>query len=355
MEINSIYCGDCKDVMKNFPGECVDLIYLDPPFFSQKKYEDFWIVDKISKVGFSDKDWEKLRSSIEPNILKQYEDIEKRWKGGHKGIYVYIAYMRERLEQCWRVLKPTGSIYLHCDWHAGHYLKVMMDEVFGYNNFQNEVVWYYTAGARGKHNWARKHDTILFYTKSNKWIFNWKDVAEPFESGMTEWRYTKGGQKGKEMPIGRVPADVFQIQILNTMADERLGYPTQKPEALLEKIIKASSNEGDLVLDPFCGCGTTIAVAKRLKRNFIGIDISRTACDVMNKRLGGLVKIIGGETEEELKNMPPHEFARFIIVEKLQGTVNPKKSGDMGIDGWSDLEMFPSVSSGGSTKSADQR
>lgn len=143
IQTNVIYCGDSKDILKKIPDESVDLIYLDPPFFSQKYYEEIWSYSgKANPVSgqFSDKEWEKLRESIDPNTLKQYEHIEERWKGGHKGIYVYIAYMRERLEQCWRVLKPTGSIYLHCDWHAGHYLKVMMDEIFGYGNFQNEIV-----------------------------------------------------------------------------------------------------------------------------------------------------------------------------------------------------------------------
>lgn len=344
METNAIYCGDCKDILKKIPDNSIDLIYLDPPFFSQKHYENFWVKgkgDHDTKMGFSDKDWEKLRHSIDPNILKEYEHIEARWKGGHKGIYVFIAYMRERLIQCERVLKPTGSLYVHCDWHASHYLKVMMDEIFTYNNFRNEIVWHYTAGTRGKNNWAKKHDIILFYTKTDKWIFNWREVVEPFESGMTKWRYTQGGQKGKEMPPGKVPDDVFEIQILNTMSNERLGYPTQKPEALLDRIIKASSNPTDIVLDPFCGCGTSLVVAKRLGRQFIGIDLSRTACDVTMQRLGGDVKIVGGETKEELAKMDHHEFARLIIVEKMQGTVNPKKTGDMGIDGWVEFKTIP--------------
>ena len=128
---NVLYCGDCKHILRKIPNESVDLIYLDPPFFSQMEYENFWIKDKVTTLKFSDKDWEELRHSIDPVILKEYEEIEKRWRSGHKGIYVFVAYMRERVEQCWRVLKPTGSLYLHCDWHAGHYLKVMTDEVLG--------------------------------------------------------------------------------------------------------------------------------------------------------------------------------------------------------------------------------
>lgn len=354
MEQNILYCSDCLEALKKIPNESIDLIYLDPPFFSQKDYENFWIKDKVSKLKFSDKDWEKLRNSVDKNILSQYEDIEKRWKGGHKGIFVYIAYMRERLEQCWRVLKSTGSIYLHCDWHAGHYLKMMMDEVFGYNNFQNEIVWHYNTGGATNKRFSKKHDTIFFYTKSNKYSFNTKEIREPYREDKSDHfqeidsegrKYRIREVNGKKykyyLDSGRVPHDVWDIDGLNAAAKERLGYPTQKPEKLLEKIIKASSNEGDIILDPFCGCGTTIAVAEKLKRKWIGIDISRTACDVISKRLGKDIRIIGGETEKELSKMEPHEFARIVIIEKLGGTINPKKSGDLGIDGWVDFMSCP--------------
>ncbi len=345
METNVIYCGDCLDIMKdlkNFPDNSIDLIYLDPPFFSQKEYENFWIKDKVSKFKFSDKDWEKLRSKIDPNILKQYEDIEKRWKGGHKGIYVYISYMRERLEQCWRVLKPTGSIYLHCDWHAGHYLKQVMDEVFGYDKFQNEIIWEYGVGGVSKDRWARKHDSIFFYSKSDKFNFNVDIVREPYrEKCKVQYKIIGDKKYLRKNPLGRVPHDVWDIPSITNTAKERLGFPTQKPELLLDRIIKASSKEGDIILDPFCGCGTTLAIANKLNRKWIGIDLSRTACDVMKKRLGKNIMIIGGESEKELSKMEPHEFARIIIVEKLGGTVNPKKTGDMGIDGWVDFMAVP--------------
>lgn len=352
METNIIYCGDSLEVMKKIPDNSVDLIYLDPPFFSQKHYEDFWIKDKASKTGFSDKDWEKLRKKINPTILKEYEAIEKRWKGGHKGIYVYIAYMRERIDQCWRILKSTGSIYLHCDWHAGHYLKQMMDERFGYDNFQNEIIWNYSGTGKPPKYFKRKHDTILFYTKGKNYVFN--TLTEPYTNPRTIKRYDKVDKEGKkykiwttrgvqrkvymqEQPLG----DVWNIDVVGATSKERLGYPTQKPETLMERIIKASSNKGDIILDPFCGCGTTIAVAKKLNRKWIGIDISRTACDVMKKRLGEKIKVVGGESEKELRKMEPHEFARLMIVEKLSGTINPRKTGDMGIDGWVEFMMRP--------------
>jgi len=355
METNVIYCGDCLKVMEKIPNNSIDLIYLDPPFFSQKHYEDFWIKDKASKFKFTDKDWEKLRAKIHPNILKQYEDIEKRWKGGHKGIYVYIAYMRERLDQCWRVLKPTGTIYLHCDWHASHYLKQMMDEVFGYNNFRAEIIWKYFGPTSTHNNYPRKHDTILFYSKGNKWTFHQNAILIGYDEKAIR-RYDKIDEQGRRYKLyhtkdgktrkaymreGR-PTEVFEIPFVQGTAKERMGYPTQKPEALLEIFIKASSNEGDIVLDPFCGCGTTIAVADRLNRKWIGIDISRTACDVMRKRLRSKgIKVIGGESEKELGKMEPHEFARILIVEKLGGAVNPRKSGDLGVDGWVDFMRCP--------------
>jgi len=349
---NVIYCGDCKDILKKILDESIDLIYLDPPFFSQKHYEDFWAYgqdDNPTKMEFSDKEWERLRHSIDPNILREYEHIEQRWQGGHKGIYVYIAYMRERLEQCWRVLNPTGTIYLHCDWHASHYLKVMMDVIFGYTNLKNEIIWCYRGAGYPKKDFGKRHDTIFRYAKSEDYIFNLDEVREEYADATVErFKHYIGNVRGgkdfglqKLNPKGRQPDDWWQIQPIAPSAKERLGYPTQKPEALMEKIIKASSNKNDIVLDPFCGCGTTLAVAKKLGRRFIGIDISRVACDVTRQRLGNSVNVIGGESKEELAKMNPHEFARLVIVEKMSGIVNPRKSGDMGIDGWIEMRAVP--------------
>lgn len=424
MDTNVIYCGDCKDVLKKIPNESVDLIYLDPPFFSQRHYEQIWVKgqeDASTELSFSDKDWHELKGSIDPNILKEYEHIDQRWKGGHsKGIHVYIAYMRERLNQCERVLKKTGSIYLHCDWHASHYLKQIMDELFGYDNFKNEIVWKRTHAHNDPNQFGRIADKILFYTKTNDYTFN-KEYAAYDESYVndffrysdtrgryrlvvltgpkisggesdSEWRGYRPSQSGrswsvprrivnklvgeakaKEMPIidrldllykenyivmsgngipsfkqylsdmEGVPLQEIWTDIppLSSQSKERLGYPTQKPVALMERIIKASSNTGGVVLDPFCGCGTTLVAAKKLGRQFIGIDISRVACDVMRPRLGGNVTVSGGETPDELAKMDPHEFARLVIVEKLDGILSTRKSGDMGIDGWIEFKTVP--------------
>ena len=344
---NVIYCGDCRDVLKTIPDTCIDLISLDPPFFSQKNYETFWMLDKSTKTGFTDKDWHKLRDEVDPAILAEYDHLEQRWKGGRQGIYVYIAYMRERLQQCERVLKDTGTIYFHCDTHASHYLKIMMDEIFGYDNMLNEIIWSYKGGGASKRAFGRRHDTIFAYIKSDRYTFNADAVRVPYLSAegrdsQWAWGHHEGTDKSyKPNELGKIPEDVWEIPTINSQSKERLGYPTQKPEALLDRIIKVSSNVDDIVLDPFAGCGSALAVAQKLNRQFIGIDISRTGCDVTKERLGGGVQVIGGESIEDLGKMDPHDFARLMIQEKLGGAVNPKKSGDMGIDGWVAFKTIP--------------
>ena len=252
---NLIYCGDNLEILRKIPEKSIDLIYLDPPFFSNRTYEIIW------------------GNGAE---LAVFQD---RWQGGIKH---YIGWMVQRLREMHRVLKDTGSIYLHCDWHACHRLRVAMDDMFGEHNFQNEIIWHYGLGGSSQRRWQRKHDNILFYTKSEIWAFN------PIMIPATSQRMR--GQLKKE-------DDVWDIPTINNMAKERLGYPTQKPEALLEMIIGASSNRGDIVLDPFCGCGTTLVAAHRLDRKWIGIDVSSEACRLMEARLNKLgvssVRIIG--------------------------------------------------------------
>ncbi len=337
---NVIYCGDNLIWLKQFPDKCIDLIYLDPPFFSNRHYE----------VIFND--GEEIRS------------FEDRWRGG---INHYIEWMKERVFELHRVLKDTGSFYLHCDWHASHYLKVMCDDIFGYNKFQNEIIWYYSQGGKGSRRFGRKHDNIFFYSKTDKYIFNEENIKLPY----TPHKRSKTGKYGGKMGIdengreyvekwgtgkkklyryyldeGKIPEDVWtDIQSIQSAASERYGYPTQKPEALLERIIKASSNKNDLVLDPFCGCGTTIAVAQQLQRKWIGIDVSPAACKLMKLRVekNGArdVEIIGLPLNvEELKALPPFEFQNWCVG-ALGGTVNSKKVGDMGIDGFTFMNRYP--------------
>jgi len=322
---NVIYCGDNLTWLKKFPDSCIDLIYIDPPFFSNKKYE----------IIFND--GEEIRS------------FEDRWKGG---IEHYIEWMRDRVFEMHRILKDTGSFYLHCDWHASHYLKVMCDDIFGYRNFKNEIVWGYQRWTAGTKNFQRTHDIILFYAKNkNKLIFNIqkesyskksKHQAGRFtkiKNGKLVQRYTEDKSRLKAM------RDVWEISILNSQAKERLGYPTQKPEKLLERIIKASSNIGDLVCDPFCGCGTTLAVAQVLQRKWVGIDVSPSACKLMKNRVEKYgvagIEIIGLPINiNQLKKLPPFEFQNWSVG-ALGGTVNPKKVGDMGIDGFTFMNRNP--------------
>jgi len=324
---NVIYCGDNLIWLKKFPDKFIDLIYLDPPFFSNRHYE----------VIFND--GEEIRS------------FEDRWKGG---INHYVDWMKDRVFELHRVLKDTGSFYLHCDWHASHYLKVMCDNIFGYSKFRNEIVWHYRRWTGKAKIFQKLHDVILFYTKSDNYKFN--VLYTEYTEGSVD-RKMQGilhRFKGNESFLvsdktidkkGVRENDVWQIPFVAPSAKERLGYPTQKPEALIERIIKASSNKEDLVLDPFCGCGTTIAVAQRLQRKWIGIDVSPSACKLMKNRVekNGArgTEIIGQPLNiEELEALPPFEFQNWCIG-ALGGTVNPKKVGDMGIDGFTFMHRYP--------------
>jgi len=330
METNVIYCGDNTEVLRrHIPDNSIDLIYADPPFFSNRQYEILW------GDGYE---------------LRAFED---RWKGG---INNYIAWMKPKIAECRRVLKETGSIYLHCDYHASHRLRELMDGIFGEDNFRNEIIWYYRRWPAGREQFQRNHDNIYFYTKSSEGIHTFNpQYVEPTPETLKRWGKQKQrvtfDKKGKRKPTielkekskGVLMPDVWEISIIAPSAKERLGYPTQKPEALLERIINASSNSMDIVLDPFCGCGTTIAVAHKLGRRWIGIDVSPTACKLMAKRMRNIglaqVKTIGlPRTVEELKALQPFEFQNWVF-EKLHGRVNPRKVGDMGIDGWVELDV----------------
>jgi len=321
MQINAIYCGDCAQTLAYFPECSVDLIYVDPPFFSNKQYEIIW------GNGYE---------------LKAFED---RWKGGIKN---YIAWMEPKIRECYKVLKSTGSMYLHCDWHANAHLRILMDKIFGENYFRNEIIWYYRGGGVPKNDFAKRHATILGYTKSNKYTFNVDDVRDQYSRDSLErLQYVARAFRGEKVydnyrpnPKGKHPDDVWLIQPTMPSSKERWGYPTQKPERLLERILLASSNPMDIVLDPMCGCGTAIAVAHKLGRRWIGIDVSPKACKIMVKRMQKLgVKITENDivglpkTVEELKAMVPFEFQDWAI-EKLYARPSKSKVGDFGVDGW---------------------
>lgn len=334
--MNKLFYGDNLAVLREqIRDESIDLIYLDPPFKSDQSYN----------VIFREKNGTKSRSQIEAfkdtwmwdltseetyheiveNCPKRLADliIAMRRFLGTNDMLSYLVMMAIRLEEMKRVLKNTGTIYLHCDPTASHYLKLVMDAVFGHKNFLNEVVWCYKERELSTRHWNRKHDILLFYAKnrSSDYAFNYGDVLEPYsEVTLKKFRYkdekgyyrirSKTGESDVEegentyrQYIGRGvrPRDWWPISFLNQAANERLGYPTQKPEELLEKVILASSKEGDTVLDPFCGCGTTIAVAEKLDRKWIGIDITHLAVALMKYRLE---ETFGEDVEYEVIGEP---------------------------------------------------
>ena len=286
---NTLYTNDNLFILNGLNSNLVDLIYLDPPFNS-KRFYSAPIGSKAAGASFKDMwSWEDVNEEYLNTLAQNYPALTTYIASigaiHSDAMKAYLTYMAQRIIEMYRVLKDTGSLYLHCDPTASHYLKVVLDEIFGKNNFRNEIIWYYKNASRGKKQLAKSHDVILYYTKSQNYIFNSEAILVPFESGMTEWRYSRGGQSGKEKPEGKIPDDVITLPSLNTMSKERTGYPTQKPLALLQRIIKASSNEGDIVFDPFCGCATTCVAAQQLGRKWIGIDIEKQAVNILVERL----------------------------------------------------------------------
>jgi len=365
------------EIMKLLEEESVDLIYLDPPFFSNKNYEVVWGDD------------DEVRS------------FKDRWAGGMEH---YIGWLKERVVEMHRILKPTGSIFLHCDWHADAYIRVdILDKVFGMGNFRNEIIWKRTnAKSNATKSFAVLVDTIFFYSKSDKFklnlirgdysqeqmlrykqqdgkgVYRCDDLTAPGKGRQFIWRgvhpgnnrswrfseeameelitqdlivYQKDGRPRKDglkkylsetegALIGNLWDDIDRVA--NTSA-ERIGYPTQKPKALLDRIIKCASDEGDIVLDPFVGGGTTCAVAHRLNRIFIGIDQSYIAVKVTEQRLNKQASLFADNeldlriippifTEKEIAKMTGYEFQK-VVIEAFGGRCN-KRGADGGIDGW---------------------
>lgn len=403
LDTRVIYCGDNLEQLAKLPDKCVDLIYIDPPFNSNRNYEVFWGETK-EKRSFEDR---------------------------HASTQAYIDYMRPRCVELARVLKQTGSFYYHCDWHASHYVKVMLDQIFGENNFRNEVIWKRTSSHNEQRGYGNIHDTVFLYTGTEKFTWNvqyttydpdyvaaefrpdaegklvkyenltgdgirmgpsgkaWRGV-DPTKSGR-HWAIAKRvlakhGIDGEDLTtqeklekllaVGRIKVDErgtplmrglktyldeldelpgmplqsiwADIPKVGNTAKERLGYPTQKPLALLERIIKTSSDPNDIVLDAFCGCGTALVAAQNLGRQWIGIDISPTACRVMAKRLRDVCHLPENEkmwlagkgfvvrdlpwSIAKLRAIPPFEFENWAVI-GMGGIPNKVQIGDMGIDG----------------------
>jgi site-specific DNA-methyltransferase (adenine-specific) len=275
--MQEIHLGDCLEIMKKLKDKSVDMIYLDPPFFTNRKHS---------------------LSSRDRNSHYSFDDI---W-GSHK---MYAEFMQIRLVEAKRILKDTGSIFIHCDKSANHILRFIGEDVFGEQNFLSEIIWSYKRWSNSANNLTPNHQTILFFSKTEKYKFN-KIYTEYSETTNIDQILQKrsrdkhnksiyardidGSMISSDEKKGVPLADVWEIPFLNPKAKERTGYPTQKPILLLERIIEISTNQGDVVLDPFCGSGTTLVAAKMKGRKSIGIDISQEAINLTKSRLETLVK-----------------------------------------------------------------
>ncbi|MCY3934716.1 MAG: DNA methyltransferase [Chloroflexi bacterium] len=342
------------------PPESVDLIYLDPPFNSKRDYniplggkaqanvfQDTWVWSATQDEAL------EYVATRDATLYQQLEWLLKFASSGtiagSGGLPAYLAYMAARLLACQRVMKETASIYLHCDPTAGHYLKLLLDAVFGSKNFRNEIVWCYTGpGSPGMRQFNRKHDSLYWFSKGSSWTFNRDSIRIPHKSLNTN---RKGAMITKALTAedreaylkkGKIPETWWtEFSPVGRLKSERLGYPTQKPLKLLERIIRASSNEGDLVLDPFCGCGTAVEAAQNLGRRWLGIDVEPLAVDLMARRLRercGIDPTIRGipydfAQAQRLAESAPYEFERWAIRLIPGAQPNFKQSGDGGLDG----------------------
>ena len=331
---NKLFIGDNLDVMRGLNSGSVDLIYLDPPFNSKRIYSAPIGTGKGGKkkveAGFHDIwTWnddvdERLLAYADKHAdLFSYIQIAGKFHGS--AMKAYLTFMAQRIVEMHRVLKESGSLYLHCDPTASHYLKLILDAVFGKRNFRNEIAWCYSNSGRAKIGFAKKHDVILFYSKSDD--LHWSDYRIPVSEQYLNSHYRQTDKHGRRCRIrkdaGKVrvyyPEDGMicndwwnDIASVNSIAKERTGYPTQKPLALLDRIIKASSNDGDVVLDPFCGCATTCVAAQNLNRNWIGIDISEVAAKLVAERLS---------YDGDIKRL----FTDFVASETLPHRTDLKK------------------------------
>lgn len=374
-----LFYGDCLTVMQDYlKAGSVDLIYLDPPFNSNRTYNSIY-KDETGKPlpeqvdAFCDT-WELDTKSEEairymPVLMREKGiddatvELWRLWMHALRytrpRLLAYLTYMTLRLMEMRTVLKPTGSIYLHCDTYASHYIKVMMDAVFGHDNFRNEIIWHYRRWTGASKDFQRMHDVILRYSKSGHATFNVQyqpyadesyienTVRGTVDGKLVRLKDESGNPIQREKPNKGVPMhDTWHdINFIAPTAKERLGYATQKPKALLERIIKASSNEGDVVLDPFAGCATTLEAAHDLGRRWIGIDIAYHAVNrVIQKRLRDRCGLIEGrdyevqgvpltiEAARDLWERDTYHFQQWA-VEQVDGFVTAKRTGDRGIDG----------------------
>ena len=417
---NTLYYGDNLEILPDFPSESVDLVYLDPPFNSNRSYnvifrEAAGTEAEAQIEAFEDTwHWTVATAEIFDAVASQGDDVGRVLQAfvsalGHNDMTAYLTMMAPRLVELRRVMKPTASIYLHCDPTASHYLKTLMDAVFGVQNFRNEIIWKRTSAHSDARRYGRVHDVLLFFTNGR--TPNWNDVFQPYDEAYVEQYYRYEDEDGRRWMSGdlsaaglsgggydyewhgytrvwRVPEETMRrldeenrvfytrtgfprlkryldesqglrssdvwsdIEAVRSWHRERLPYPTQKPEALLERIIQASSNPGDIVLDPFCGCGTATVAAHRRERQWVGIDITYLAVDLMQHRLRDTFPDdfaegvpVDGEPADEAAALALAERGKFQFqfwaVARLGGTARsgtPRMGPDQGIDG---VTTFP--------------
>ena len=426
--MNRLYYGDCLQVLDNMKLSGVDLIYLDPPFNSNRQYNAIYKdetgrplpsqIEAFCDTWTLDAEQERTIRTI-PVLMRENGTAEfwRLWMNAMRhtqpGLLAYLTYMVPRLLAMKSVLKATGSIYLHCDPTAAHYIKVMMDSIFGHQNFRSEIIWKRSHSHNSAKRYGPIHDTILFYTKDDK--YKWANVRQPYDidyqkryfkyddgdgrgpywTGDITGSGTRNGETGKEwrgfnptdknrhwmvppieldhldadnrvywpkkpgawpkikrylaeakgIPLQDIITDIYGLSTMGAPKGERLGYPTQKPVALLERLISASTEPGDVVLDPFCGCATTLEAAHNLDREWIGIDIAihaikRVAKTRLEDRLGlteGQHFMINGvpnsiESAQDLWERDKYHFQKWA-VEEVDGFVTTQRSADGGIDG----------------------
>lgn len=375
--MNTLYYGDCLTIMRERmqPG-IIDLVYLDPPFNSKRDYNAIYkdetgrpLPDQVE--AYTDTwtlDADRLRTIRQLPMLLREHNINGHGSDLLAGFLsslahtqpdmaAYLAYMTERLLWIKRLMKPTATIYYHCDPAASHYLKIVLDVLFGTRNFLNEIIWSYRRWPAKSKSFQRMHDVILRYAVDAPNIA-WNQLYEPLAESTLKadggkkilnvfdetGRRRRGKKTGEESP-GAPKRDVWNIGIISPTAKERLGYPTQKPLKLLEPIVRASSNPGDLVFDPFCGCATTVEAAENLDRRWIGIDITIHAIKrVARRRLHDRLHLVEGtdyviegvprnwEGALELWRQDPYQFQKWC-VEQVEGFVNASRTADEGIDG----------------------
>jgi DNA modification methylase len=353
---NALYYGDNLDVLRrHISDKSVDLVYLDPPFNSNasynvlfghadgtqaaaqiKAFDDTWHWDQAASAAFHEV---VTQGGEAANALAAFQTML-----GPSTMLAYLSMMAPRLIELRRVLKDTGTLYLHCDPTASHYLKLLLDAVFGPKNFRNEIIWCYAGGGIPRKDFPRKHDTILRYTKSADYYY--APVYRPYSEGTQQrgrtrikGKYFDQGLRPEGTPVNDWWSDVPKIT--SPTDPEKLSYPTQKPEALLTRIIAASCPAEGIILDPFCGCGTTIAAAETLKHSWIGIDITYLAVSLIKSRLTKLgtanYLVLGEPTTlddaAQLAKDDPHQFQWWALGHIGARPAVGKKGADRGIDG----------------------